>query len=114
MEEHMNAIDDSDNLVGFSTADDCCAHGGWFVSEKIEEDTERWGSLEMTEDKVYPDYRFDVEFFKEINADHGAAIFKLIAWNKPPLYLHLFNCHNGYYGKGFSYNFNGKRIEGGI
>lgn len=27
--------------------------------------------------------------------------FKLIAENMPSLFLHLFNCHNGYYGHGF-------------
>lgn len=112
----MNAIDDQDNLVGFSTSDDCCAHGGWFVSSQIEKDSEKWSGLEMNEDKTYSDYRFDTTFFEEgKNKDSdGSAVFKLIAWNKEPLYLHLFNCHNGYYGKGFSYNFGGKLIEGGI
>lgn len=123
MGEHMNAVDENDNLVGFSTSDDCCAHGGWFVAPEIITDSEKFSELEMYEEQVFPHHVFDTEFFqsqageKDYDSD-GVAIFKLqpYGWelDEPVtvLYLHLFNCHNGYYGKGFSYNFQGKRIEG--
>lgn len=116
MREHMNAVDDDDNLVGFSTSDDCCAHGGWFVSDKIEENSDVWDKLEMTEDKEYPNHHLDTRFFKDITKDDdNAVVFRLEAYGgEPELFLHLFNCHNGYYGKGFSYQFGGKKIDGGI
>lgn len=116
MRDHMNAVDSDDNLVGFSTADDCCAHGGWFVADSIIEDSDKWDKLEMTEDKEYPDHYINVDFFKDITKDdNNAVVFEFVSVEtNQRLYLHLFNCHNGYYGKGFSYQFKGKRIEGGI
>ena len=116
----MNAIDDLDNLVGFDTSDDCCAHGGWFVASDKIVDSEKF--FDMTEEKVYEDYHLDTEFFEDNgdgqergDSEGGVVIFRMVSWgDNPPLYLHLYNCHNGYYGKGFSYNFGGKLIEGGI
>jgi hypothetical protein len=118
MRDHMNAVDDMDNLVGFSTADDCCAHGGWFVSDKIETNADAWDGLEMDGDRAYPEYHLDASFFEALKEDDdsgGAVVFRLASYGPDKdLYLHLFNCHNGYYGKGFSYQFKGKLIEGGI
>ena len=106
----LNVVDDKNNLVGFDTDDDCCAHGGWFVSpEKISKNLEKHDQLE-TDDKEYPEYLFDTDFFEheqessEVD-DGGLVRFKMVAEGKPDLFLHLYNSHNGYYSKGFSASF---------
>lgn len=54
------------------------------------------------------DYKFDVmgeAIGIDYQVDHegdldegGIVVFRLLHPSKPPLYLHLYNCHNGYYG----------------
>lgn len=100
----FNFIDDNDNFVGFDTADDCCANGGWFISDRIhtEVPSEYANGLGI---KIYPEYHFDDSFFEEVSlplSNGGMVIFKLTAFKTvPDLFLHLFNVHNGYYAKGF-------------
>jgi hypothetical protein len=112
----MNAVDDKNNLVGFDTSDDCCAHGGWFVSpKKITEDYN--GTYDQEESVDYPEYTFDPNFFEgteanEIQGDDGIIRFRMVAEGKPDLFLHLYNCHNGYYSKGFYYSFGEIKKEG--
>lgn len=109
----MNAVDLNNNLVGFDTYDDCCAHGGWFVT--LEKYREEFDSHEQTEAIEYPDYSFDPAFFEdESGTDDGVVRFRMMAEGKPDLFLHLFNCHNGYYSKGFEYSFGEIKYEGNI
>jgi hypothetical protein len=122
----MNAVDDKNNLVGFDTYDDCCAHGGWFVSpEKInlDDDDDELESHEQTEAIDYPEYSFDTQFFEDPNhcigdqyeGDGGGLVrFRMVAEEKSDLYLHLYNCHNGYYSKGFEYSFGEIKKEGSL
>ncbi len=110
----INFIDSEDNLVGFDTSDDCCAHGGYFLSPRLLTDgiDEHEGTAPT--EKLLEEYRFDPTFFKEVGdvnkEGYRAVIFKLIKgwWGRKEsddLYLYLFNCHNGYYSKGFSKKF---------
>jgi len=123
----MNAVDDKNNLVGFDTSDDCCAHGGWFVSvEKLDQELGE-GKHDFTGNVNFPDYEFDTTYFDgtkrkdDEDADDGLSLgddegslvrFKMVAPGKPDLYLHLYNCHNGYYSKGFEASFGEIKYEG--
>ena len=110
-ENKVNFVDDNDVYVGYDLGQDWCEHAGWFIQDKIEKDTET-NSLFCDLTK----YIFDKDFYEEIQDGDGGgtAIFKLTAPNnKPDLYLHLFNVHNGYYGHGFTVKHNGVIVKGG-
>lgn len=108
----VNFVDDNNRLVGFDTTDDCCAHGGYFISDKVEND-------EIEKPKPYDlsDYAFDESFFQEVSgnedSEYNAVVFKMVAQDKPDRYLHCFNVHNGYYSKGFTASF-GEIKEGSV
>lgn len=113
----MNAVDKKNNLVGFDTDDDCCAHGGWFVKPIKLSKNDEFFANEQSEAIEYPDYEFDPKFFEstensEVDGDSGFVRFRMVALNKPDLFLHLFNCHSGYYSKGFEYSFGELKKEG--
>jgi len=112
----INFVDDNDVFVGYDMGQDCCEHADWFIAETITPYT-----CDSDDDsKDVPDvedYVFDKDFFKDIESsdldEGGMVAFKLIAENKPDLYLHLFNCHNGYYGHGFEVKHGGETVRDG-
>lgn len=108
-DEKVNFVDDKNRLVGFNNEDDCCAHGGWFITpDRVFAGFEE---RDMKAPQTFPEYVFDTEFFAEAKyPDNGIAlaVFRMVADEKPDLYLHLYNCHNGYYARGFDAEFMGK------
>lgn len=108
----VNFIDDRDNFVGFDTTDDCCAHGDWFILPTEQADVpDNYEKSQTLKD--FPTYTFDEKFFKEVSHNEcNMVIFKLISYDEKDLFLHLFNCHNGYYGKGFKSVLDDKVING--
>ena len=120
-ETSVNFVDDQENFVGYSLVDACCAHGDWFIDDKIHngEPKDIWGLQQKLE---FPDYVFDETFFKDMsnsNDKFSCVVFRFRerGWQPdkklPALYLHLYNCHNGYYAKGFKTTFGEKR-EGSV
>tara|TARA_R110000764_G_scaffold57488_2_gene125125 strand:+ start:1033 stop:1419 length:387 start_codon:yes stop_codon:yes gene_type:complete len=110
----VNFVDDENTFVGYDLGQDCCEHAGWFISEKIEPYDWKVDYEEMKAPAV-ADYIFNKTFFQEVESsdlDDGCMVaFKLQAKNKPDLYLHLFNCHNGYYSHGFIVKHNGAIVK---
>lgn len=129
----LNVVDDDNNFVGFDLADDCCAHGGYFIAKSIHTKDFNVDNNEIkdtVEDKEFDKYYFSEDFFEEHdNVGEGRLVSTTIVVFKfdhlyqhvyqhencehPPLYLHLFNVHNGYYAKGFKCTF-GHTREGSI
>lgn len=111
----LNVVDDRNNFVGFDLSDDCCARGGYFISDHVHDNEEDFEVLDQqSKPSVLPEnneYYFNETFFRKIQdqGDGIAVVFELVYGCKhnegvpemPTLYLHLFNCHNGYYAKGF-------------
>jgi len=99
----INFVDTNNIFVGFDTGCQCCENADWFISNaiistNIIEQARGNNNLE--------DYIFDKNFFKTIKNNNeleegGVAIFRLVCNGKEDLYLHLFNCQNGYYSHGF-------------
>ncbi|UZN24417.1 hypothetical protein [Klebsiella phage pKP-BM327-1.1] len=104
-----NWIDSNDIYVGYDTSTSCCEDAGWYIRDQPT-------PLKGFGDDLDPalnnhdltDYKFDVmgesigidyqvEAESEVN-EGGIVVFRLLHPSKPPLYLHLYNCHNGYYG----------------
>ena len=106
----VNFVDENEVYLGFDTDDDCCAHGGWFMLD----DAEAWPSKDTgdwpKEPEPYPDlpgWTFDTGYFKERGipgeyAEGGAVQFRIVNGGDQK-FITLFNCHNGYYGKGFKF-----------
>lgn len=112
-DEKVNFVDDSDVFVGYDMGQECCEHADWFIAEKITP-----YSYNDNHGIKAPDvaaYNFDKDFFQEVESDDldlgGMVAFKLVADGKPDLYLHLFNCHNGYYGHGFEVKHGGETVR---
>lgn len=99
----VNFVDDNNVFVGYDMDQCCCEDADWFIS-----DMEEFSAYEEREQRNKYDlesYSFDKTYFVEIEepkgTDEGGMVrFKLIGENKP-LYLHLYNSHNGYYSHGF-------------
>ena len=104
--EKINFVDVNNVFVGYSTDTDCCEYADWFISDKeSNEIIERVEELDEL-----PDYIFDVDYFEEVTGtselDMGGMVrFRLVNGDSEK-FLHLFNCHNGYYGHGFSFGVN--------
>lgn len=110
--EHVNFIDNNDVFVGYDLSQGCCELADWYIADEIipysSDDAEH-------ETPDVSDYVFSPDFFQDVpssNLDEGGmVVFKLIADGKPDLYLHLFNCHNGYYGHGFEVKHGGEIVN---
>lgn len=121
-EDKVNFVDDNDVFVGYDMGQCCCEHADWFIEDEIAETM----PIELNQPDELKGFNFDKEFFEERNHlqandmdyneldEGGMAVFKLQKGKKVK-YLHLFNCHNGYYGHGFEVNHNGEIVkEGGL
>lgn len=109
----VNFVDDNNVVVGYDTYQDCCEDAGWYIAEKIiPYDWDKTSTIPEYGD-VEP-YCFDNGFFERVESgllDMGKMVaFKLTAEGIPDIYLHLYNCHNGYYSHGFTVENNGKKI----
>lgn len=109
-DKKVNFVDTNNVFVGYDLSQDCCEQADWFLSGNIEE-----GIPENIMKSDFLDgYVFDTEFFKEISGsdfeEGGMVVFKLVNIHQEK-YLHLFNCHNGYYAHGFEMKINDKKIR---
>lgn len=106
--EKVNFVDDNNVVVGYDMQQECCERADWFISDKVAAVMPENPSQERHLDG----YVFDKEFFKEISylasegsdgnalEDGAMVVFRLVNGGKEK-YLHLYNCHNGYYDHGF-------------
>jgi len=108
----VNFVDENNVFVGYNMGENCCERFGWFISEETHVE------IPEKEPKTpdVSDYVFDTSFFvlsppKDEYEEGGIACFKLGAKDKPILFLHLYNSHNGYYSHGFTFKINDKVIK---
>ena len=98
----INFVDDNNVFVGFDYSQDCCEWFGWGVYDSLPTSIK-----EGTNDIDVEDYQFDTTFYQSATLtenhmdDGGTAVFRLTKGDSE-IFLMLFNCHNGYYGHGFS------------
>ena len=105
-----NFVDENGVFVGFDNVQVCCEYYGWFIADHIVDNDDEW--LKVEKNKTEYDlegYIFDKTFTKqfelrdELNEGPNIVVFRLTSPNNKPLYLHLFNCHNGYYAHHFDF-----------
>lgn len=117
--EKRNFVDENNVVVGWDYEGQCCERYGYFFDERKHDrmpDYDTTDPRDPLPDDLTP-YRFDPAFFEETSegvSDAGAmAIFRLTAPNKPDLFLHLYNSHNGYYSHGFTVSVGGQQTRSG-
>lgn len=102
--EKYNFIDSRDLFVGYDTSTDCCEDAGWFIND---EPTSYNNRPQYDNTFNLEGYNFDIaghvlgikpEVSNEGLDEGGIVVFRLIHPDNKPLFLHLYNCHNGYYG----------------
>jgi len=73
-------------------------------------------NVEFGREADYSDYRFDTEFFIKSDKDpydvEAVVVFR-ITDGKNEKFIHLFNCHNGYYSHGFDFTIDNKLTRDG-
>ena len=98
--QRVNFVDDNILFVGYDLGSQCCEWADWFIADTLQHE-------ERERENDTPDlsgYVFDRDFFKELPlGDGGMVIFRMVNGDKEK-YLHLFNCHNGYYSHGFTFS----------
>jgi hypothetical protein len=101
----VNFVDENDVFVGYDTQQGCCEDAGYFLSYKITGDI--YGD---DSDVNVPSEELNHYCFKKAEPtwvdskdveSGGVVAFLLEAPDRPNLYLHLYNNHNGYYSHGF-------------
>ena len=108
--EKVNFVDENNVFVGYDTEQSCCEHADWFIASEvantIPEKCAEAGELEGW--KFDPEYFNKVDYIEDGDEDYkynlfdegGMVVFRLVNGEQEK-FLHLFNCHNGYYGHGF-------------
>jgi hypothetical protein len=108
-ENKVNFVDEHNVCVGYDLTQDCCEDSGWFIADKISceiQDTPAQVELEA--------WSFDKYFFAELKinklnedqSEQNMVIFRMTNGDKAQ-FLHLYNCHNGYYDHGFCFEESG-------
>lgn len=113
----VNFVDDNNVLLGYDNDDDCCANGGWFISDS----QDSWEEKSFVESEMVlqgfnfdPTYRREVEL-KESYDEGGATQFRLKnEATGETKYLTLYNHHNGYYSRNFEFVLPDKKEIGRI
>lgn len=99
--DKVNFVDDNNVLVGYDITQLCCEHADWFIIDRPQ--TEIPSCLEAVQPTDLPGWCFDKHYFKQDESTGtNFAIFRLTKGDEE-LFLHLFNCHNGYYSHGFEF-----------
>jgi len=116
--DKVNFVDGNNVLVGFDTDQSCCEHAGWTILPHPATDAAPAPDpLPDLEPYYFDTYACPMRgTIPDSILDAGDSIsFKLVAHDLPPLWLTLFNCHNGYYSHGFSQSIGGKlALEGSL
>ena len=103
----VNFVDDNNVFVGYDMGQDCCEYADWFISDVA---TDKIHS-ELYQPSVLCGFVFDKSYFREIEHKKPESpnhylkkgkmiVFRLVS-SDGEMFLHLFNCHNGYYSHGF-------------
>jgi hypothetical protein len=99
----LNFVDKNNVLLGYDYSRSCCED--FYYEILTEEPTKVLGhGLDLLDTNAIEaeNLVFDITFNKGIDGeDEYASIFKVVG-GAQDFYIMLVNCHNGYYGHGFS------------
>lgn len=114
--DKVNFIDENDIYVGYDMSQSCCEHADWYLAMQATPYKYDMTTMDIPSD--LSGYVFDIviEDIPDLDEqsdieDGGLVIFRWIHKEKPAIYLHIFNSHNGYYGHTVIMNLYGKVDE---
>ena len=105
-----NFVDDNNVFVGFDSGQCCCEDFGYFFRHDLIYYVDGDIGDDADNSDLTP-YNFDINFFEGNGGDF--VVFKLVAQDKPDVYLYLYNFHNGYYSHGFEATVGGIKWQDG-
>ena len=118
----VNFVDENNVLLGYDLGQCCCENADWFISDTVKVNKLEGIPLDelatKIKDGVYSmdGWVFDNEYFKEVEDyslfDEGKMVIFRIVKDDQTRFIHLFNCHNGYYGHGFEFVVGGNKKNG--
>ena len=107
--DKINFVDQNNIALGYDMGQGCCEHADWFITDSpTNKCMDRSDDIKKLNEELEP-YYFDMDYFKEFsdkdNAefDEGGMVVFRITDGKNEKFVHLYNCHNGYYGHGFNF-----------
>jgi hypothetical protein len=112
----VNFVDENNVFLGYDIYEMCCEYAGWFIDDVPHSSGEIPSPLPQPKD--FPGWVFDTAYFSCVHGDRlddgGMAIFRIVKGEEEK-FVHLFNCHNGYYGHGFDFKIGEETIrQGGL
>jgi hypothetical protein len=113
-------------MLGYDLDQCCCENADWYISDNAQPtakeidrvpqelpDVETW-RFDPTFHKITDKVLLDAEnTYNPLDAG-SVATFRLVSLTDQEKFLHLFNCHNGYYGHGFTFSVGDQGIEEGV
>lgn len=108
--DKVNFVDENEVHLGYDTHDDCCARGGWFLSDNkaawLDSKTDKEEAFVMKSMDLIG-WTFDPSYFvkRSLPGDYsdGDAVQFRIVNGTFEKFITLYNHHNGYYSKGFEF-----------
>lgn len=111
----VNFVDENNILLGYDIGQSCCEQADWFISDEPQEEIQNDNLSNYGEDDL-KEWVFDKTYFKEVSGNEfdagGMVIFRITNGDEQK-FIHLFNCHNGYYGHGFEFGDEKTEIQSG-
>lgn len=108
----VNFVDKNNVLLGYDLSQDCCEYADWFIDNVPHLDGAIPINIQDYKSRyALSKYSFDTSYYRNISNSNeyddgcGMAIFRIVYDSNPKKekFIHLFNCHNGYYGHGFDF-----------
>ena len=116
----VNFVDEANVVVGYDMQQKCCEHAAWCVLDAVADAAriERIADGEHAEHELEDeaDWRIDPAWFSQVGRTRkdqagGAAVFRLLnPESGAEKFLHLINCHDGYYAHGFTVKVGGQVV----
>jgi len=101
--DKVNFVDDNNVILGYDMQQNCCENAGWFIASTPTEDIHCNGD----ESTDLPGWAFDTGYRNDSEScpdlDSGGMVIFRITKGGEEKFIHLYNCHNGYYGHGFDF-----------
>jgi hypothetical protein len=115
--EKVNFVDANNVYLGYDMSQCCCEFADWFIDDTPHVD----GMIpdDLPKPRDLESWSFDTAYFllveNELRFDAGSMAIFRITDGSAEKFIHLFNCHNGYYGHGFDFKVGDTMIqEGGL
>lgn len=112
----VNFVDDNNVLVGYDLSQQCCEQASWFITD-LPIDLENIIPATQDQPLDLPGYNFDpsyrVTHTPSILDEGSITSFRLTNSKGDEKFLHLYNCHNGYYSHGFTFQAPDQPLEEG-